>query len=543
MEKTCCPSYTIRLKASDFVPSKDQVRAYKRMQRFLDGSLHMEKTDKLTDEITRVWGSCSTAHNGNSNSAVMEPSEVDCDGKDKVDEFVHFLSHQIDNIVQLCMKSGEFSFDIKLPSASVKKVAPAKRKLEAENSEELVFSCNIAFQIAASLRRYVKQLKSSEHGLREVDDSRELSPKMIAEVLAGHSKQLTESCGLSVRACNGHINFYSSSKQADLVEAERGTLRKTSPEATSGNHKHSQKSCGGASQGQQRRLEIHLRRSSFEYEEYSLYRKYQLRVHNDIPDEITESSYKSFLVDTPLVHVPPNDDGAVPPCGFGSFHQQYVLDGRLIAVGVIDILPKCFSSKYLFWDPDFAFLSLGKYSALEEIKWITKNQAHCPSLQYYYLGYYTHSCSKMRYKAGYRPSELLCPRRYRWVPYDIGKPYLDRRKYVVLSDYVAFENHCHYTTVNKGASNDVFIDEDKMAEVDSESSNGELDLTTRALEDVDLSNVLIGVGETRMRFKDLQCAVDPGQLKFMESSLQRHVKAVGKELSEKIVFSPGWISW
>ncbi|KAM0026710.1 putative arginyltransferase [Helianthus debilis subsp. tardiflorus] len=29
MEKTCCPSYTIRLKASDFVPYKEQVRVAK----------------------------------------------------------------------------------------------------------------------------------------------------------------------------------------------------------------------------------------------------------------------------------------------------------------------------------------------------------------------------------------------------------------------------------------------------------------------------------------------------------------------------------
>lgn len=34
MERTCCPSYTIRLKASEFVPSKEQVRVSKRMQRF-----------------------------------------------------------------------------------------------------------------------------------------------------------------------------------------------------------------------------------------------------------------------------------------------------------------------------------------------------------------------------------------------------------------------------------------------------------------------------------------------------------------------------
>ena len=50
--------------------------------------------------------------------------------------------------------------------------------------------------------------------------------------------------------------------------------------------------------------------------------------------------------------------------GFGSFHQQYLLDGKIIAVGVVDILPHSVSSKYLYYDPDYSFLSLGTYSAL-----------------------------------------------------------------------------------------------------------------------------------------------------------------------------------
>ncbi len=32
--------------------------------------------------------------------------------------------------------------------------------------------------------------------------------------------------------------------------------------------------------------------------------------------------------------------GGVQACGYGSFHQQYWLDGRLVAVGVVDILPR-----------------------------------------------------------------------------------------------------------------------------------------------------------------------------------------------------------
>lgn len=53
-----------------------------------------------------------------------------------------------------------------------------------------------------------------------------------------------------------------------------------------------------------------------------------------------------------------------PEMGYGSFHQQYWLDDKLIAVGVIDILPGCVSSVYFFYDPDYSFLSLGTYGSL-----------------------------------------------------------------------------------------------------------------------------------------------------------------------------------
>lgn len=95
-----------------------------------------------------------------------------------------------------------------------------------------------------------------------------------------------------------------------------------------------------------------------------------------------------------------------------------MLDGRLIAVGVVDVLPKALSSKYFFWDPDFASLSLGKVASLQEIAWVQEAHAGCPSLRYYYLGYYLHNCHRMRYKAEFEPSDLLCPVKQCWVPID-----------------------------------------------------------------------------------------------------------------------------
>lgn len=94
---------------------------------------------------------------------------------------------------------------------------------------------------------------------------------------------------------------------------------------------------------------------------------------------------------------------------YGSYHQKYYIDNVLIAVAVLDILPFCVSSVYFFYDPDYSFLSLGVYAALREIGLTQSLNMVLPDLKYYYMGYYIHSCSKMRYKGDYKPSELLCP--------------------------------------------------------------------------------------------------------------------------------------
>jgi len=72
--------------------------------------------------------------------------------------------------------------------------------------------------------------------------------------------------------------------------------------------------------------------------------------------------------------------------------------GQLIAVAVVDILPRSLSSKYFFWDPGHAWLSPGRLSALLEIEWVRAAGAACPGLRYYMMGFYIATCPKMSYK-------------------------------------------------------------------------------------------------------------------------------------------------
>ncbi|XP_037760750.1 arginyl-tRNA--protein transferase 1 isoform X4 [Chelonia mydas] len=146
-----------------------------------------------------------------------------------------------------------------------------------------------------------------------------------------------------------------------------------------------------------------------------------------LPDDAAHQlEFTRFLCDSPLeAENPPSG----PDCGYGSFHQQYWLDGKIIAVGVIDVLPYCVSSVYLYYDPDYTFLSLGVYSALREIAFTRQLHEKASELCYYYMGFYIHSCPKMRYKGQYRPSDLLCPETYVWVPIEQCLPTLEHSKY------------------------------------------------------------------------------------------------------------------
>ncbi|KAK9159052.1 hypothetical protein Scep_005626 [Stephania cephalantha] len=540
MERTCCPSYTIRLKACDFIPSKEQTRVTKKMQRFLEGVFDDKKSKPLAGEPS------------NSSSAVKEITRLS-DERSK-EEDLHILSQQLDNVVHTWATISEIPPGVQLPKASIKRITHNKRKL-ISGSEGLLYTCSISFQIAANIKRSVERNESRtmRPSTDSVELTSEISPNVIAEKLAGLLNQHAGFAGLVISPLNGHLNFYCdpkllpSGKKAEVPVGADGS--KHNHMVNNSKHPHKKR----------RRLEIHLKRSSFDPEEYDLYRRYQIRVHNDAPDQVSESSYRRFLVDTPIVFVPPRGDGTVPSCGFGSFHQQYVIDGKLVAVGVVDILPRCLSSKYLFWDPDLASLSLGKYTALQEIGWVKENQAHCSSLQYYYLGYYIHSCSKMRYKAAYRPSELLCPKRYQWVNFDIARPLLDKKPYVVLSDFATLQSGESSRRVSSETGLEPQLqdsdqedlvesptDEDLvMMEPGSEGSEDDSDpemdhvLSNEETVDGDVNSILIGLKNIRMRFKDIQHAFGSGERRYLELQLLSYKKAVGPVLSERMVYSLG----
>ncbi|KAG7097086.1 hypothetical protein E1B28_004472 [Marasmius oreades] len=191
----------------------------------------------------------------------------------------------------------------------------------------------------------------------------------------------------------------------------------------------------GVMDGWEHRFEITLEESSYTIEKYTLFEKYQKKIHHD---DSTIPGFKRFLVDSPLLPDP------IPyfanpakhlPTHYGSYHQLYRLDGKLIAMAVLDILPHCISSVYFMYDDDWEGFSLGKLSAIREISLARELfGAGAPGLKFLYLGYYIHTCQKMRYKGDYQPSFLCDPESHTWYPFEECATLLDANGYACFSN-------------------------------------------------------------------------------------------------------------
>lgn len=145
-------------------------------------------------------------------------------------------------------------------------------------------------------------------------------------------------------------------------------------------------------------------------------------IDNGVKDNIVEREEEE---DSTLRFVfNPALDGSDLRNGYGSFHLHYKIDNVLVAVGVVDILPLCLSSVYLFYNPHLPRLELGKLTALYEIQWVQQVSKFAPRLSYWYAGLYVHKCPKMLYKRQFEPSELLCPISRKWTY--ITKAVLDK---------------------------------------------------------------------------------------------------------------------
>ncbi len=78
---------------------------------------------------------------------------------------------------------------------------------------------------------------------------------------------------------------------------------------------------------------------------------------------------------------------------------------RLVGVGLCDETPAAWSAIYFFHDPAYARNSPGAFHVINLVR-IARQQGKA----HVYLGFRIRDCASMRYKAGFRPHELLTGR-------------------------------------------------------------------------------------------------------------------------------------
>ncbi|KAI5642164.1 arginyl-tRNA--protein transferase 1 [Phthorimaea operculella] len=375
MDVTCCPMYTIRCRVQEFKASKSQKKVLKRFNRFLSGdttaSGDSDRKMSTSSSLGDLHGECGEGMGEQFVETTKQHQDIDVAG-----------TVQCENDEVNLKGEGEGD--------------PAGRPDSTTKMEVLT----------ADLKQQVTEKQKESKKVAGPDPSK--GPCQKAKQLRKERKlEKLKEKGIDISTLN-HTNKNKEKQLEDFINELPKEF--------------------------QQRLELKLVRTappSPEWlatakETHEVYVKYQTIIHDDKPEKCTEPKFKDFLVNSPLLEEHAENG---PPCGYGSFHQQYWLDGKIIAVGVIDILPKCVSSVYFFYDPQYMHLTLGTYGALRELGFTRQLSAICPNLKYYYMGYYIHSCRKMRYKGNFHPSDLLCPETYKWFPLKDCIPKLEASPY------------------------------------------------------------------------------------------------------------------
>lgn len=449
-DSICCPQYAIRLRASDFDArkSKHHRKVMNRLQRFLStGSVESRQQQQQQQQQEDMMGEESSeqsSENGDESSGASVhqcSAAVAAEIRRAVRELFQSGEDQEPSVKRsiVPLDAAKHGFDVE---RAVSVVAPNKKKMKKRKGRMMKaasdLSCNVVLIMMGLYRK---------HGLLDGNDGTPLTAKLVAEKIVQHLRldvlQREHGVGSVQVADNGFINFTMANtrcqhgldqKQQQQPEQKMpsGPRQKKRKQST----KAMEISDADTAAPAKHQLTLEIQPAVVRDDEFALYKKYQIAVHHDEPHKVTRSGYDDFLCSSALVLEQSQEDeqqngsDKYPFKGYGTYHVRYMLDEtKLIAVSVVDVLPTGWSSVYFFYDPDYSHLSLGVVSAIKEIELVRQELQRVPEFQFMYLGYYIHSCPKMRYKAQYEPSQLLCPETSTWVPYVQVKPKLDQHKY------------------------------------------------------------------------------------------------------------------
>ena len=455
-EKSCCKIYQPRVNINNFKISKEQKKVMKKFRKYLSGEYEQNKFNKLYNNIN---------DNYIKEKEKEKPKEED-EIQNKIDAKLreYIMSTNFLNILNKYLKNED---DINL---IYEKLIYAKIRKNNNKKFNYDYSCDLIFIIKHVLISLKKKNEINENSIntnnindKEAYDENYEYKNFINEIyndINNFYKSDNNYEDISFNEKTGHINFKMKNKSIITKENKKQEKKEYKKEnKTNLNQINIQK------EKEKYNLEyfkeivtepeiylplkhiytieltdkIELERTE---ERYLLYQKYQLAVHKETT---TVESYNNFIGVSPIINryinLPPdlNTKTRHPelyPKHYGMHNLIHRIDGKIIAVTVIDILPNYFESLYCYYDPDFSFLDLGVVTAIREIEYAKSVQELInKNLTYYTMGEMSLSVKKLQYKSNYSPMEIMDPYTSIYVPLteDIKK---------LLSD-----NECHFLTL------------------------------------------------------------------------------------------------
>ena len=455
-EKSCCKIYQPRVNINNFKISKEQKKVMKKFRKYLSGEYEQNKFNKLYNNIN---------DNYIKEKEKEKPKEED-EIQNKIDAKLreYIMSTNFLNILNKCLKNED---DINL---IYEKLIYTKIRKNNNKKFNYDYSCDLIFIIKHVLISLKKKNEINENSIntnnindKEAYDENYEYKNFINEIyndINNFYKSDDNYEDISFNEKTGHINFKMKNKNIITQEIKKQEIKE---------HKKENKT-----NLNQINIQIEKEKYNLEYfkeivtepeiylplkhiytieltdkielerteERYLLYQKYQLAVHKETT---TVESYNNFIGVSPIINryinLPPdlNTKTRHPelyPKHYGMHNLIHRIDGKIIAVTVIDILPNYFESLYCYYDPDFSFLDLGVVTAIREIEYAKSVQELInKNLTYYTMGEMSLSVKKLQYKSNYSPMEIMDPYTGIYVPLteDIKK---------LLSD-----NECHFLTL------------------------------------------------------------------------------------------------
>jgi len=406
-EKNCCKMFTIRLNVENYQMRKSHKKVMKRWNRYLEGEdlkpegIEEEKTNKTENENKIKPESSKKEIVKTDHHKLLE----DC-----IQTLIKKISENTDKMNEILGLNNEAPFTVgEKVYKDCKVLKPNSNKFGdySNNLIMLLFAENKNKLANKNMQEFIEKVKGYIiENLEPLVQPIKVSVQPSGHIMFTLPKEENPANGETQKKTESTNGIDEEKPKKEKKEKKKNTEngQKIQIEENKGDDNKPKKT--------PRKFEIKLEKAKFDQESFEMYRRYCASIHEKQKED--PASYESFLCMQTLVYDTQESNGKT--LELGCYHMKYYVDGKFIAVGVVDITPVCLSSVYFFYDPDYKDLSMGVVGAIKEIEYVQEMHKYFPDFKYYYLGYYIQDCQKMVYKGDYEPAELLCPITMNWVP-------------------------------------------------------------------------------------------------------------------------------